>query len=1158
MVELRLEQGLFRLQAGDGGELQRVRWQEDDQTTFLRWARQYEQAAQRDDDPALLSIGREIGAWLDARGLQTLREGNPDIRFATPSKPDAAELAFLDVPWELLVNRDGGFWAQDAVTPYHPARLLGAAGSPAVPPHQDVQMLFMAAAPLGETELNYEAEEARILDATNGLSVRLVVEESGALEPLSQRVASELSWEVLHLSCHGNVHDKLGPVLALEGAYGDLDLVNTTQLLDGLGDVRPLLVCLSACGTAEHTEASTPLALELVRGRVPNVLGWDGSVSDHDAIAFSHILYGDLAKRRSVPSAVARARRVLLTTPRDEGGHHWHLARLYVGPAGGGPLSRPGGKMRPRPSTSAHQVMLDKRRNQVPVASPEVFVGRRRETQQVLREFSSRPALAGVVIHGMGRLGKSSLAARVGSRLPQYAMAVVFGQRPEEYDAVSIFKAVVEALSPEERAGVWDRWAPAIKDDPRQLRDALEAVLTGPAAAHDPEARRAPILLVIDDLERILEKPAPGQPRTPVMQALRPVLRDVIKAFDSVRGITDSRLLLTSRYLFTLPGDSGEDVAERLFALQLPPMNERQRVKLLQAEARMARAPAAALDAGQAQRIEALLERASAASAGNPGLLSLLSRPMRNPATMAEAESAIAAVERYAAEGLAPTGGDLGEFFMQLALKTYQRALTQGETAQMRAALVFKTIPVPLVAMKAAGRVMGVKAPKLAIERLIGLGCLDTVHLQGKAARDALPDLAVNALAAPLYEALTTAEQHHLAAQVLEPLYRAWIGKHGNVPHDERAVLLFELALGAERADDVVNACATAAAAFRWKVCGDAVGALDIVTRGLGLLDRNNVMPDLHLVRFGAEAAQRIGAKDQETALLALAGEKPVGQERAWAMLRSVDADRYLRFGKWSKALRIWRKEALPVFRLLKDMRAIAVTMGKIADVLQSRRKRDMALRIRREVELPAYQELADKRGLMVTIGKIADLLQPGGEHDKAVRLQREVELQVFEELGDLREWATTKGQIAAVHQARNEFDEALRIHIEERLPIARRLQDKSLLAHIRHQCAMVRIQKGVDSPQTLQTVFEELTEAFKLSQDVGRAEAIATIGRQLGSLLLEVNEASAAIAVLEPAAAAANTLGRIKILEDIKSLLVRAHAALGNSTHGHTRRPDE
>ena len=162
MVELRFEQGMLCL---DGQERRPVL--DEDLERFRGWARRYGAAVPGDDELALLDIGREIHAWLDERRLEGLRTDR-DVRFAAPLEPDADERAFLDVPWELMADRDG-FWARDRVKRYVPARLLGTAKRPAEPPHADLQMLFMAAAPRGVTELDVEAEEAALRQATRGL-----------------------------------------------------------------------------------------------------------------------------------------------------------------------------------------------------------------------------------------------------------------------------------------------------------------------------------------------------------------------------------------------------------------------------------------------------------------------------------------------------------------------------------------------------------------------------------------------------------------------------------------------------------------------------------------------------------------------------------------------------------------------------------------------------------------------------------------------------------------------------------------------------------------------------------------------------------------------------------------------------------------------------
>jgi hypothetical protein len=73
-------------------------------------------------------------------------------------------------------------------------------------------------------------------------------------------------------------------------------------------------------------------------------------------------------------------------------------------------------------------------------------------------------------------------------------------------------------------------------------------------------------------------------------------------------------------------------------------------------------------------------------------------------------------------------------------------------------------------------------------------------------------------------------------------------------------------------------------------------------------------------------------------------------------------------------------------------VRARAVTLGKIADVLQARGQLDEALRIRQEEELPVYERLRSARDLLVCRAKIGiNYLARGaaGDREKALELLR-------------------------------------------------------------------------------------------------------------------------------------------------------------------------
>lgn len=139
------------------------------------WANRYESAVHSGDAAALLGIGRELFDWLDdadwatawvrATGSRSLQ-----IRVDDPNAPLGR--ALLDAPWELLATKDGHL-ADDAVQLLELVRRIGAVAEPIAPRYSDLQLLFMTAAPTGQSVLSYEAEETAILEATERLPLHL-------------------------------------------------------------------------------------------------------------------------------------------------------------------------------------------------------------------------------------------------------------------------------------------------------------------------------------------------------------------------------------------------------------------------------------------------------------------------------------------------------------------------------------------------------------------------------------------------------------------------------------------------------------------------------------------------------------------------------------------------------------------------------------------------------------------------------------------------------------------------------------------------------------------------------------------------------------------------------------------------------------------------
>lgn len=593
----------------------------------------------------LLALGRELYAWLegDAGQLTQLQEraSRPFVfEIRGPRTPTEAQGALLWAPWELLANGKG-FLAQDALLNFCPVRRLGRAEAAAPLGDYRLGLAFMASAPRGQQALDYEAEESAILRAVGEGDIDLLVEESGDPEELGRHLKDLVAMSALHLSCHGtsawrpkeDPDAPPRPVLMMEDAEGNERPTDAAALISELRSAKPRLLFLSACLSAAAGEGAKglpvglgekraeagriagevahSLATALVEGGVPAVLGWDGSVADVAATAFAGEIYDRLAQEVDVTEAVAEARRVLLNAADKDVRRDWHLARLWLGPKGGGPLVGGRRKRSMLPATHGHKAFLAEDRRKVRVASHEMFVGRRRQLQRALRALHDR-SHAGVLVHGMGQVGKSSLAARIANRRRDMALAVVF----EHYDALSVVEALASTLSsyPAARELLRAR-KPQVREDPAQLEELLIDLLAGPCAQADVQG--PPVLLVIDDLERILvaagSEDRPHRPEP----AYVPVLSMILRAFDPTR--TDSRVLFTSRFPFTLDG-----LEEVLETIPLPPLSDNEQRKLELRQRAAPRDKGLSKGLSEAEQRLALLSQARAIARGNPGLQDLI------------------------------------------------------------------------------------------------------------------------------------------------------------------------------------------------------------------------------------------------------------------------------------------------------------------------------------------------------------------------------------------------------------------------------------------------------------------------------------------------------------------------------------------------------
>ena len=375
------------------------------------------------------------------------------------------------------------------------------------------------------------------------------------------------SAHILHVSGHGSPG-----LLELEDSDGTARRVTAADFLEEAippGKMPPM-IALAACYTdAIAAEGGPSFANQLCQHGAAVVIGTETSVTDRYATRVFARLYGRLAQA-GVPDAIAAladARREVqreLAGSLDERDHdlaaldEWAVVTVLAGsgsvrvfdPQVTGPVSAPAA----RPQVAG-----------MGLRETGYFVGRRPEQRYLPRELVS-PESAGLVIYGIGGVGKTALATEIaGSVLADErdrVQATLTGQLSIE----GLLSTVISAL----RRKLLVRGAAD--------GEAMEALTQAARADMGWEDRLAllrehlldqvPLLVVLDNFEDNLHS-------IDGVQSVRDeILGALLAAWVTSPG--RSRLLFTSRFQFTLPAG-----AERVLAFrQIGPLSLAETMKL--------------------------------------------------------------------------------------------------------------------------------------------------------------------------------------------------------------------------------------------------------------------------------------------------------------------------------------------------------------------------------------------------------------------------------------------------------------------------------------------------------------------------------------------------------------------------------------------------
>jgi hypothetical protein len=536
--------------------------------------------------------GQALYNWLDSSDRYLAQALNQHRREGIVLAIAASE-GLAHLPWEIL--HDGTRFLVETTPAIVPIRWVNQSNSQALiqenkPANRALNVLFMATSPLGvEPVLDYEAEEGQILAATRRTPVNLQVEESGCLSELGYLVREyeKNYFDVFHLTGHATTYNHK-PYFLTEDEYGNRVDSDTSGIINALKSSIPPLIFLSGCRTGYASDpVVASMAEELLNLGATAVLGWGETVLDRDATAAANPLYGELSQGGTMLDALASTYQTLI----QQKARDWHKLKLYVANILPGALVTPlrtrGRKQLPKPTIS---LAFRDDENRFRVVSRENFVGRRRQLQNCLRTLKTDREKVGVLLHGMGGWGKSSIASRLWDRLPDFEK-IFWWQQIDELKLIT-------KLSSE-----------LIKPELREVRTVLEAMNDGLEVklaylfSQLAELGEKPFLFIFDDFEWNLE---PREGRYILKPEVALILKALIWAI-LVTG-TEHRVLITSRYSF----DS--ELLYFFYEQGLEPLRKAELTKKL-----------SRLEHFNSPKIsENLRERALALADGNPRLLEFL------------------------------------------------------------------------------------------------------------------------------------------------------------------------------------------------------------------------------------------------------------------------------------------------------------------------------------------------------------------------------------------------------------------------------------------------------------------------------------------------------------------------------------------------------
>nr|MDZ8036980.1 tetratricopeptide repeat protein [Nostoc sp. CreGUA01] len=945
--------------------------------------------------PNLPGIGQQLFFWLDgdgrwlSRGIANCRGEGLVIAIDTDQK-----LAHL--PWEVL--HDGEDFLVKRVNPVVlPLRWIEKETEPFSVEARQLRVLFMATDPEDvQPKLEFEQEEARILADTRDFAVDLRVEESGCVSELGKVWSRYLDdFDVFHLTGHASIKDEAPytPYFITETEIGERHETTAAELAEVFRFRFPKLVFLSGCRTGQAPDkgAVPSMAEALIAQGARAVLSWGRPVEDRTATAAAAHLYGKLAAGYQLAEALASTYQQLFKQKvRD-----WHLLRLYIQGECPGALVDVLGDVPPSAPEPAYQQFLDPDTQLVRVAKPSEFVGRRRTLQRCLKAI--RTSL-GVLIHGLGGVGKSTVTARLLERMVGYHRLVNFRQLDED----KLLKTLAEQCTSERGHDILNGKLPLMQRLTKFFTEGLNT----------KEQRFA---FVLDDFEANLDL------RNGVY-ILQPQVVDVLLAL--LKAMQNSQLphkvIITCRYNFTL-----SELNHRLYREPLGALGGADLIKKYNR-----------LDSfnGSWQFQPDLPERAKQAADGNPRLLEWLDKILQNSPKSPEAERGIEMILQKMADKEKEFREDI---LAQVLLKQQTPALRL-----MLGKLLVYELPVPQAAIDPICE--DISSWESHIQRAEILGLLEVTLTNNTERLYRVPRIL-----SPLLEFPENPKGEELYKQAAQILYRLWWEEWKGAT-EAQGLEIHRLALLGK--DEEIAAKIASLLAGHLRNQSRFREAIHLCKSTLEITKNHSVLKKI------AYCEHQMGEVDQalnyyEQALNLCPTEDEQELASIYYHFGMLKDDK----GEMDEAIALFN-QSLEIDKRIGNVQGKAATLNQLGIICANKGEMDEAIALFNQ-SLEIDKRIGNVQGKAATLHNLASIYANKGEVDQAIALYNQ-SLEITERIGNVQGKAATLRQLGIIYFNKGEVDEAIAL-FNQSLEIDERIGDVQGKAATLHNLASIYANKG-------------------------------------------------------------------------------------------------